>query len=56
MVEHTITINDKSPQFAVPCMICGESISIWDPRDVPYRICSKCKEAVMYIRKQIKEG
>lgn len=32
------------------CLICGESIPLSSPLDKGYKVCDKCKKAVMYVR------
>ena len=33
------------------CLICGEGVPIYSPSERGrYKVCDKCKEAVMYIR------
>lgn len=41
---------DEIIDFSVSCLICGESVPIENPRDYP-KICEKCKEAVMFVRR-----
>ena len=38
--------------IATGCLICGEPVRINNIRDVP-QICTKCKEAVMTLRKHL---
>ena len=42
------------------CLICGEGVPIYSPSERGYyKICDKCKEAVMHVRKaleQVHEG
>ena len=35
------------------CLVCGEVILIEDNRNYLPLICPKCKEAVLYVRKQL---
>lgn len=35
--------------LGTPCMVCGESVPIFNPREAP-KICDKCKAAIMKMR------
>ena len=39
--------------YATRCLICGEGVPLYSPLEKGYKICNKCKKAVMYIRKQL---
>lgn len=39
-------------EIAVPCLICGESISVPAMR-ATYMVCDKCKAAVMKVRSEL---
>lgn len=47
------TKNKCSYYYATGCLICGESVPLYSPLEKGYKICNKCKEAVMYIREQL---
>lgn len=46
-------ITKIEPCYAVPCVICGESVKITD-EEMKYnsivKVCDKCKRAVMKMR------
>ena len=45
-------------KFATPCVICGESVELSDSEALShyvFKVCDKCKNAVMLVRKQIEE-
>ena len=61
----TITINANILEFAkasigVECLICGESVLLTGFEEMEarnhsiYKVCDKCKQAVMKIRETIK--
>lgn len=35
------------------CLICGRGVPLSSPFDKRYKVCDKCKEAVMYVRGQL---
>lgn len=37
------------------CLVCGESIPIYSPFDHGYKICDKCKRAILKMRECMKE-
>ena len=60
----TITLNNNnSVSFATSCLICNESIPLDDfeiarikyGRDIAPKICDKCKNAVMQMRKELEK-
>lgn len=56
ILSDSISIKEEKRSFdeiidcSVSCLICGESVPIENPRDYP-KICEKCKEAVMFVRR-----
>lgn len=41
--------------FGTLCLVCGEEIPIYSPFDRGYRICDKCKRAILKMRECMKE-
>ena len=37
-------------RWGTNCLICGEEISIYSPFDHGYKICDKCKRAILKMR------
>ena len=67
MIENngkTITINTNIPEFTkasigVECLICGQSVLLTEFEEMVarnhsiYKVCDKCKQAVMKMRETI---
>ena len=52
---YTTNFSDSSKSsIGTPCLVCSETVPIFDYRDVP-KICDKCKTAIMAMRKQLNE-
>ena len=55
--------NNSSVSFGISCLICGESVlldafeveRLNHGRDIAPKICDKCKNAVMQMRKELGE-
>jgi hypothetical protein len=60
----TINKNKTSFYYSTPCLMCNESVRLTDEeviqlehgRDIHRKICDKCKQAVLHIRKQLDEN
>ena len=56
-------INDSNFNLSMGCIICGEGVKLTDNEclalsrghNLESKVCNKCKEAIMYMRKQIKK-
>ena len=48
------SINDTA-QWCTRCLVCGEDIPIYSPFDHGYKICEKCKRAILKMRECMKE-
>ena len=46
---------DNVAQLCTRCLVCGESIPIYSPFDHGYKICDKCKRAILKMRECMKE-
>lgn len=44
----------ENAKIATKCMICGESVPVYDPHDAK-RICDNCRNAVMRMREIIND-
>lgn len=52
----TITIPKASPApYGTSCIVCGEYIPLDNPFDRGYKICNKCKRAILKMREYMKE-
>lgn len=52
----TITIpKEVTPSFGTSCLVCDECIPLYNPFDRGYRICDKCKRAILKMREYMKE-
>ena len=51
----THTLEDKVG-YGTPCLICGEIVEISNQYDRQFKICDKCKAAVMAMRELVKQG
>ena len=49
-VATTRYVSNITPR-ATPCLICGEDVPVMHLHDTP-KICDKCKDAVMKLRKE----
>lgn len=49
VTKNIIMQDSNNYTFATKCIICGEFVPISDPRE-SYKVCNKCKRAVLYIR------
>lgn len=38
--------------FATKCLICEECVKLYNPNDNQPKICDKCKEVILKLRKQ----
>lgn len=45
----------QEAQYCVKCLVCDEDISINYPYDDLYKICDKCKRAILKMREYMKE-
>ena len=45
---------DEISQIATQCLICGEPVPIFSPRDVP-KVCPACKKAILSIREKMEK-
>ena len=63
-MEKTITVDiSKQPKsyLCTSCLICGESVPLTEREELQIRhgmnihskICDKCREAILYMRKQM---
>ena len=54
MDDKTVTyiLEDKFG-YRTSCLICGEMVEISNLYDRPYKICDKCKAAVMAMRELV---
>jgi hypothetical protein len=58
MTTDTVNHNNRIYKLCKPCIICGESVDLNELEESQlYRskVCDKCKQAILYIRKQIEE-
>lgn len=49
------TVSIEPVGFATPCLVCGEDV----PCDIycaTGKICDKCKEAIMHVRKELNKN
>lgn len=52
----TITIPKEVEQsFGTSCLVCGECVPLNGPLDPRYKICDKCKRAILKMREYMKE-
>ena len=59
----TICNNNVQAQLGTPCIVCGKSVPLTENEAllvgrghcIHSKVCDKCKEAVVYIREQLKE-
>ena len=52
----TITIpKETEASFGTSCIVCDEYIPLHSPFDRRYRICDKCKRAILKMRECMKE-
>lgn len=52
-VTKSITVKDNAVfSLATKCIICGEPVPISDLRET-YKVCNKCKRAVLYVRNSV---
>ena len=52
----TITISKEiEPSFGTICLVCGEYVPLDSPFEHGYRICDKCKRAILKMRECMKE-
>ena len=42
-------------KYGTSCLVCGESVPIFDPYCSPYKICDKCKRAILKMRENMEE-
>lgn len=66
MKTKTTTINNlnKNCHFGIACLVCGESVPLTTDEEYAIRsgfhvnpkICDKCKEAILYVRKTIENN
>ena len=48
------TVNNVA-QWCTRCLVCGEAIPIYSPFDRGYKICDKCRMAILKMREYMKE-
>lgn len=55
----TITIPKDSTneisRWCTECLVCGEGVPIYSPFSSGYKICDKCKRAILKMREYMKE-
>jgi len=52
----TITIpGEATESYATSCIVCDECIPLRSPFDRGYKICNKCKRAILKMREYMKE-
>ncbi len=52
----TVTIPKEAKQsFGTVCLVCGEFVPLDNPLDHGYKICDKCKHAILKMREYMKE-
>lgn len=53
----TITIpKETTASYGTSCIVCDEYIPLDNPFDRGYRICNKCKRAILKMRECMKEN
>ena len=58
-----IKTDDVKVSIGVACIVCGESVELTDNEclalsrghNIESKVCDKCKEAIIYMRKQIEK-
>ena len=55
-ITMTIPKNDyQDVQWCTRCLVCDESIPVYSPFEREYKICDKCKRAILKMRECMKE-
>lgn len=56
-VENSLTISDEVAQsIGTSCLVCGEYVLLDGPFDYGYKICDKCKRAILKMRENMENG
>ena len=64
MTTGTVDRNNRIYKLCKPCIICGEPVhldeleesQLYHGRHISSKVCDECKQAILYIRKQIEEN
>ena len=53
-INVTVELKDNITRLTTGCMVCGEPVEILSAK-YPYRICDKCKAAILKVRAAMEE-
>ena len=53
-INVTVELKDGITRLTAGCMVCGEPVEILSAK-YPYRICDKCKAAILKVRDAMEE-
>jgi hypothetical protein len=47
---------DNTARWCIECLVCGEGVPVHSPYGREYKICDKCKKAILRMRECMEGG